>query len=150
MLHQFDKVELVKFVKPETSYQELETLLAEAETILQMLKLSYRVLKLCTGDLSFAASKCYDIEVWAPGVKKWLEVSSCSNFESFQARRGDIRYRKNDGTKEYVHTLNGSGVALPRVIISILEHYQQPDGSILIPDVLQKYMGGKEVIENKK
>ncbi|HNS31927.1 MAG TPA: serine--tRNA ligase [bacterium] len=146
-LHQFDKVELVKFVKPETSYEELEALLVEAESILQALKLPYRVVKLCTGDLSFSASKCYDIEVWAPGTKKWLEVSSCSNFEAFQARRGNIRYRKNDGTKEFVHTLNGSGVALPRIIIAILEHYQMSDGSISVPDVLKKYMGGKEFIK---
>ena len=146
-LHQFDKVELVKFVKPETSYNELETLLSEAESILQSLKLSYRVLKLCTGDLSFSASKCYDIEVWASGTEKWLEVSSCSNFEDFQAKRGNIRYRKKSGAKEYLHTLNGSGVALPRVIIAILEQYQQPDGSVIVPEVLQKYMGGMEVIK---
>lgn len=146
-LHQFDKVELVKIVKPESSYRELETLLTEAEKILQALKLPYRVIKLCTGDLSFAASKCYDIEVWAPGTKKWLEVSSCSNFEGFQARRADIRYRKRDGTKDYVHTLNGSGVALPRTIIAIIENYQQPDGSITVPNILRAYMGGVERIK---
>ena len=147
-LHQFDKVELVKFVKPENSYEELETLLSEAEGVLQALKLPYRVVKLCTGDLSFSASKCYDIEAWAPGTKKWLEVSSCSNFEAFQARRADIRYRKNDGSKEHVHTLNGSGVALPRTIIAIMENYQQADGSILVPDVLQNYLGGLKVIKD--
>jgi seryl-tRNA synthetase len=146
-LHQFDKVELVKYVRPETSYDELETLVGEAEKVLQALKLPYRVLKLCTGELSFAASKCYDIEAWAPGIKKWLEVSSCSNFEGFQARRGKIRYRNTkEGKTDYVHTLNGSGVALPRTIIAILENYQQQDGSILIPEVLRDYMGGIEKI----
>ncbi|MCM8762103.1 MAG: serine--tRNA ligase [Candidatus Omnitrophica bacterium] len=141
-LHQFDKVELVKFVHPDTSYSELETLVEEAERVLQALNLPYRVVMLCTGDLSFAASKCYDIELWAPGIKKWLEVSSCSNFEAFQARRAGIRFRdKKHGRTEYVHTLNGSGVALPRLIISILENYQQPDGSVLIPDVLRQYTG---------
>jgi len=146
-LHQFDKVELVKFVEPTTSYEELETLLNEAESILQALGLPYRVIKLCTGDLSFSASKCYDIETWAPGIQRWLEVSSCSNFEAFQARRGNIRYRKSDGTTDYLHTLNGSGVALPRVIISIVEHYQQADGSIIVPEVLRNYMGGLERIK---
>ncbi|HPP30486.1 MAG TPA: serine--tRNA ligase [bacterium] len=145
-LHQFDKVELVKFVQPDTSYDELETLVAEAEKILQALYLPYRVVMLCTGDLSFAASKCYDIELWAPGIKKWLEVSSCSNFEAFQARRAGIKFRDRKGKTEYVHTLNGSGVALPRLIISILENYQQPDGSVVVPDVLRPYMGGLEVI----
>ena len=145
-VHQFDKVEMVKFVHPETSYDELESLLNEAEKILQALKLTYRILKLCTGELSFAASKCYDIEIWAPGIKKWLEVSSCSNFESFQARRAGIRYRSKKGKLEYVHTLNGSGIALPRTIIGILENYQQEDGSILIPEVLREYMGGIEKI----
>ncbi|HOL21396.1 MAG TPA: serine--tRNA ligase [bacterium] len=145
-LHQFDKVELVKFVQPDTSYDELETLVAEAEKILQALYLPYRVVMLCTGDLSFAASKCYDIELWAPGIKKWLEVSSCSNFEAFQARRAGIKFRDRKGKTEYVHNLNGSGVALPRLIISILENYQQPDGSVVVPDVLRPYMGGLEVI----
>ncbi len=138
-VHQFDKVELVKFVKPDNSYDELETLLAEAEKILQLLNLPYRVIKLCTGELSFAASKCYDIEVWAPGIKKYLEVSSCSNFESFQARRGNIKYKKKDGTTEYVHTLNGSGVAFPRTIIGILENYQTVNREIIIPEVLRPY-----------
>jgi len=146
-LHQFDKVEMVKFVRPGDSYRELESLLCEAESILQSLELPYRVLKLCTGDLSFSASKCYDIEAWSPGIKKWLEVSSCSNFEAFQARRGDIKYRKSDGTRDYVHTLNGSGLALPRIIISILENFQQSDGSVLVPPVLRKYMGGIESIK---
>ncbi len=146
-LHQFDKVELVKFVRPETSYEELETLVEEAEKVLQALKLPYRVLKLCTGELSFAASKCYDIEAWAPGIKKWLEVSSCSNFEAFQARRGKIKYRNTrEGKTDYVHTLNGSGIALPRTIVAILENYQQEDGSVLIPEVLRDYMGGIEKI----
>ncbi|MDD3726510.1 MAG: serine--tRNA ligase [Candidatus Ratteibacteria bacterium] len=141
-LHQFDKVELVKFVHPDTSYDELETLVEEAEKILQALALPYRVVMLCTGDLSFAASKCYDIELWAPGIKKWLEVSSCSNFESFQARRAGIRFRdRKQGKTDYVHTLNGSGVALPRLIISILENYQQADGSVVIPEALRPYMG---------
>ena len=144
-VHQFDKVELVKFVKPETSYEELETLLAEAEKILQLLQLPYRVVKLCTGELSFAASKCYDIEVWAPGVKKYLEVSSCSNFESFQAQRGKIRYRKKDGKTEFVHTLNGSGIAFPRTIIGILENYQTENGEIIIPEVLRPYVGIEKI-----
>ncbi len=146
-VHQFDKVELVKFVRPETSYDELERLVEEAEKVLQMLNLPYRVVKLCTGELSFSASKCYDIEVWAAGINKWLEVSSCSNFEGFQARRGRVRYRNNAaGKTEYVHTLNGSGVALPRTIISIMENYQKSDGSVTIPEVLRGYMGGMERI----
>ena len=145
-VHQFDKIELVKFVKPETSYDELESLVSEAEKILQALKLPYRVVLLCTGELSFAASKCYDIEVWACGIKKWLEVSSCSNFESFQAYRAKIRYRDKKGKVEYVHTLNGSGIALPRTIIAILENYQQKDGSVVIPEVLRPYMDGIEKI----
>ena len=144
-VHQFDKVELVKFVKPETSYEELETLLAEAEKILQLLQLPYRVVKLCTGELSFAASKCYDIEVWAPGVKKYLEVSSCSNFESFQAQRGKIRYKKKDGKTEFVHTLNGSGIAFPRTIIGILENYQTENGEVIIPEVLRPYVGIEKI-----
>ena len=145
-VHQFDKVELVKFVKPETSYEELESLVNEAEKVLQSLKLPYRVVLLCTGELSFAASKCYDIEVWAPGIKKYLEVSSCSNFESFQAYRGRIKYKRKDGKTDYVHTLNGSGIALPRTIIGILENYQEKDGSVVVPEVLRDYMGGIERI----
>ena len=145
-LHQFDKVEMVKFVDPETSYQELESLLANAEDILKRLGLHYRVLSLCSSDISFAAAKCYDLEIWAPGYEDWLEVSSCSNFEDFQARRAGIRYRKADGKPGFVHTLNGSGVALPRLMVAILENYQQADGSIRIPDVIQPYMGGQQVI----
>ncbi|MCF6151978.1 serine-tRNA ligase [Candidatus Kuenenia stuttgartiensis] len=148
-VHQFNKVELVKLVRPETSYGELETLLANAEKILQLLELEYRVVKLCTGDMSFAAAKCYDIEVWAPGVDKYLEVSSCSNFEDFQARRINLRFRDEDGKLQYVHTLNGSGLALPRTVIAILETYQQEDGSILIPDVLQPYMKETRIIANQ-
>jgi len=139
-VHQFDKVELVKFTKPEDSYEELETLVNEAEKVLQLLNLPYRVVLLCTGELSFAASKCYDIEVWCPGVERWLEVSSCSNFESFQARRANIKFKRKDGKTEYVHTLNGSGIALPRTIIGILENYQTEKGEIIIPEVLRDYM----------
>jgi len=145
-VHQFNKVELVKLVRPETSYDELESLLGNAERILQLLGLEYRVAKLSTGDMSFAAAKCYDIEVWAPGVGKFLEVSSCSNFEDFQARRINIRFRDEDGKLRFVHTLNGSGLALPRTVIALLETYQQKDGSVIIPDVLQHYMGGIKVI----
>ncbi|MBI5678977.1 MAG: serine--tRNA ligase [Planctomycetes bacterium] len=145
-VHQFNKVELVKLVKPEASYDELESLLGNAEKILQLLGLEYRVAKLSTGDMSFAAAKCYDIEVWAPGVGKFLEVSSCSNFEDFQARRINIRFRDEDGKLRFVHTLNGSGLALPRTVIALLETYQQKDGSIVIPDILQPYMGGIKVI----
>jgi len=145
-VHQFNKVELVKLVRPETSYNELESLLSNAERILQLLGLEYRVAKLSTGDMSFAAAKCYDIEVWAPGVNKFLEVSSCSNFEDFQARRINIRFRDEEGKLRFVHTLNGSGLALPRTVIALLETYQQKDGSIVIPDILQPYMGGIKVI----
>ena len=143
-LHQFNKVELVQFVKPNESYKILEELTKHAESILQSLGLRYRVVELCTGDLSFSAAKCYDLEVWAPGEQQWLEVSSCSNFESFQARRGNIRYRKaNDNSVEFVHTLNGSGLATPRLMVAILETYQQPDGSISIPKPLKDYVGGE-------
>ena len=143
-VHQFDKVEMVKFVKPETSYDELETLLKDAEEVLQLLKLPYRVQLLSTGDISFAASKCYDIEAWAPGSKTWFEVSSCSNFEDFQARRGNIKFKNKKTNKlEYVHTLNGSGVAFARLIIAILENYQRKDGTIEIPKALRQYMGKK-------
>ena len=145
-VHQFDKVELVKFVKPETSYEELEKLVKDAEEVLQLLGLEYRVLLLCTGDMSFASSKTYDLEAWAPGAEKWLEVSSCSNFEDFQARRINVRFRDEPGKVRYVHTLNGSGVALPRTLIAILENYQQEDGSVIIPEVLRPYMGGLEVV----
>ncbi len=147
-VHQFDKVELVKFVRPETSYDELESLLQAAEKVLQLLGLHYRVVTLSTGDLSFSASKCYDIEAWAAGVGKYLEVSSCSNFEDFQARRGNIRFRPGPGEKPVlVHTLNGSGVALPRTVIAILENYQQEDGSVTVPEALRPYMHGLERIE---
>ena len=146
-VHQFNKVELVKFVKPENSYKELEKLVGQAEAILQSLGLKYRVIELCTGDLSFAAAKCYDLELWAPGEEKWLEVSSCSNFEDFQARRGNIRYRRNsDKQVEFVHTLNGSGVATPRLLVALLETYQNKDGTIAIPEPLQPYFGN-EVID---
>jgi len=146
-VHQFDKVEMVKFVKPEESYDELEKLLANAEEVLQALNLPYRVNMLATGDISFAASKCYDLEAYAPGIDKWLEVSSCSNFTDFQARRANIRYRSKDTKKlNYVHTLNGSGVALARTVVAILENYQNKDGSIQIPEVLRSYFNGQESI----
>jgi seryl-tRNA synthetase len=146
-VHQFDKVEMVKFVKPETSYDELEKLVANAEEVLQMLGLPYRVNMLSTGDLSFSASKCYDLEAYASGMGKWLEVSSCSNFTDFQARRANIRYRSKDTKKlNYIHTLNGSGVALARTVIAIIENYQNKDGSINIPEVLRKYFDGQTTI----
>jgi len=145
-VHQFDKVELVKITRPEDSYRELETLLACAETILQRLELEYRVMKLCTGDLSFAASKCYDIEIYSAGLDKYLEVSSCSNFEDFQARRINIRCRGADGKLRYVHTLNGSGVALARLVIAIVENNQNEDGSIDVPQALRPYMDGIQKI----
>lgn len=146
-VHEFDKIEMVKFVKPEDSYAELEKLVANAEEVLQLLELPYRVAILATQDLSFSASKCYDLEAYASGADKWLEVSSCSNFESFQARRANIRFRRKEGKKvEFVHTLNGSGVALPRTVVAILENYQQEDGSVLIPEVLQPYLNGQKRI----
>ncbi len=147
-VHQFDKVEMVKFVKPETSWDELEVLLGNAEEVLQLLNIPYRVVELSTGDISFAASKCYDIEIYAAASKKWLEVSSCSNFTDFQARRANIKYRRttNDErrTTEYVHTLNASGVAFARLIIALLENNQQEDGTVIIPEALHSYMGGQE------
>jgi seryl-tRNA synthetase len=146
-VHQFDKVELVKFVVPESSYDELEKLVNNAEEVLQLLGLSYRVVMLSTQDISFAASKCYDLEAYAPGIDKWLEVSSCSNFESFQARRANIRFRRKDNKKlDYAHTLNGSGVAMARTVVAILENYQQEDGSVIIPEALRPYFDGKERI----
>ncbi|TRZ95285.1 serine--tRNA ligase [bacterium] len=149
-VHQFDKIEMVKFVRPESSYIELEKLVNNAEEVLQILKIPYRVVMLSTEDLSFAASKCYDLEVFASGIGQWLEVSSCSNFESFQARRANIRFRRStvDGRRstDYVHTLNGSGVALARTVVAILENYQQKDGSVLIPESLRPYLDGKERI----
>jgi len=146
-VHQFDKVELVKFVQPEKSYAELEKLVQDAEEVLQILGLPYRVMVLPTEDLSFAASKCYDLEAYAPGIDTWLEVSSCSNFESFQARRANIKFRRKETKKlDFVHTLNGSGIALARTVIALLENYQQKDGTILIPEGLRPYLDGKERI----
>lgn len=146
-VHEFDKVEMVKFVKPEDSFEELEKLVANAEEVLQLLELPYRLVLLATQDLSFSASKCYDLEAYAAGTEKWLEVSSCSNFESFQARRANIRFRRKEGKKvEFVHTLNGSGLALARTVVAILENYQQEDGSVLIPKILQPYLNGQERI----
>lgn len=140
-LHQFDKVELVKFVRPETSYDELESLRGDAEKLLQDLELPYRVLLMCRGDMGFTQTKKYDLEVWSAGQKRWLEVSSCSNFETFQARRMNIRYRPASGKPEFVHTLNGSGLALPRIVSAILENYQTDEGTVVVPNVLRKYMG---------
>ncbi|KSU75794.1 serine--tRNA ligase [Fictibacillus enclensis] len=146
--HQFNKVELVRFVKPEDSYEELEKLTGHAEKILQLLKLPYRVLSMCTADLGFTAAKKYDIEVWIPSYGTYREISSCSNFEAFQARRAQIRFRREaKGKPEYVHTLNGSGLAIGRTVAAILENYQQEDGSIVIPEVLRPYMGNKEIIQ---
>jgi len=140
-LHQFNKVELVKFSNPDHSYDELESLLEDAEKVLQLLGLHYRVIELCTGDLSFSAAKCYDIEVWAPYENSYLEVSSCSNYEAFQAYRGSMRFRSSKSGKiEYLHTLNGSGVATPRLMVALIENYQQKDGTISLPKALQKYM----------
>jgi seryl-tRNA synthetase len=149
--HQFNKVELVKFTKPENSYDELEKLLCNAEEVLKRLKLPYRVVNLCTGDLGFSASKTYDIEVWLPGQDNFKEISSCSNFEDFQARRAKIRYRVSGKSKtEYVHTLNGSGLAIGRTLVAILENYQQADGSVIIPEALRLYLYGIDRIEKKK
>ena len=146
--HQFNKVELVKFATPETSYDELETLLNNAETILKYLEIPYQVINLCTGDLGFSAAKTYDIEVWMPAQGVYREISSCSNFESFQARRANIRFkRKGKKGTELVHTLNGSGLAVGRTVAALLENYQQADGSVLIPKALRPYMGGMEKIE---
>jgi seryl-tRNA synthetase len=145
--HQFDKVEMVKFVEPEQGEAELASLVDNAEDIARRLGIPYRVVQMCTGDLAFSAAAKYDIEMWAPGCGEWLEVSSCSLFTDFQARRANIRYRPEEGAKpRYVYTLNGSGLALPRVMIAVLETYQQPDGSVRVPDVLLPYMGGVEVI----
>ncbi|MBC1455499.1 serine--tRNA ligase [Listeria welshimeri] len=149
--HQFNKVELVQFVKPEDSYEALEKLTSNAEEVLRRLELPYRVLSMCTADLGFTAAKKYDLEVWIPSYDSYREISSCSNFESFQARRANIRFRREPGSKpEYVHTLNGSGLALGRTVAAILENYQDADGSVLIPKVLQGYMGGIEKIELPK
>ncbi|RBI61676.1 serine--tRNA ligase [halophilic archaeon] len=156
-VHQFNKVEMVNFVRPEESYDRLEGLLSEAESVLERLDLPYRVLTMCTGDMGFQQAKKYDVEVWAPGDDmedgpeeggRWLEVSSVSNFEDFQARRAGLRYRPDrHESAEYLHTLNGSGLALPRVIVAILEYYQNDDGTVTVPEVLRPYMGGQEVIE---
>jgi len=149
-VHQFDKVEMVKFVRPETSYDELETLLQNAEEVLQLLNLPYRVRVLCTGDLSFSAAKCYDIEAWCAGLGNFQEVSSCSNFEDFQARRMQVKYRPRGGGKpQYVHTLNGSGMALPRTTIALLENYQTGKGTVIIPEALRPYMDGTEEIKER-
>ncbi|MDR0140497.1 serine--tRNA ligase [Metabacillus idriensis] len=145
--HQFNKVELVKFVKPEDSYDELEKLTGHAEKVLQLLGLPYRVLRMCTADLGFTAAKKYDIEVWIPSQETYREISSCSNFEAFQARRAGIRFRREPkGKPEFVHTLNGSGLAIGRTVAAILENYQQEDGTVIIPEVLRPYMGNREVI----
>ena len=141
-VHQFDKVELVHIVTPEESYATLEVLVGHAEKVLQSLGLCYRAVSLCTGDIGFGAAKCYDLEVWAPGVGAWLEVSSCSNFEDFQARRMNLRYKNSEGKNIFCHTLNGSGVALPRLFIALLETYQQADGHVLVPEPLRPYLGG--------
>ncbi len=149
--HQFNKVELVKFAHPETSYEELESLTFDAEEVLQKLGLPYRVVVLCTGDLGFAAAKTYDLEVWVPGQNRFVEISSCSNFEDYQARRANIRFRPKEGKKpRLVHTLNGSGLAVGRTLMAILENYQQRDGTVVVPEVLRPYLGGQEVIEPEK
>ena len=146
--HQFNKVELVKFADPENSYEELEKLTRDAEKVLQLLKLPYRVVKICVGDLGFTAAKKYDIEVWMPSYNRYVEISSCSNFEDFQARRANIKFKRNPKEKaQFVHTLNGSGVAIGRTAAAILENYQNEDGTVTIPDVLVPYMGGVEKIE---
>ena len=145
-LHQFNKVEMVKFVKPEESYEDLEQLVLQAESILQKLGITYRVVELCTGDLGFSATKCYDIEIWSPGEEQWLEVSSCSNFEDFQSRRGKIRYRSNSDKKvRLLHTLNGSGLATPRLMVALLETYQTEDGGIIFSDSAADFIGMKEI-----
>jgi seryl-tRNA synthetase len=144
--HQFDKVEMVHIVEPSTSFQALEELTGHAETVLQRLELPYRVLSLCTGDMGFGATKTYDLEVWVPSQGKYREISSCSNCGDFQARRMQARYRNAEGKPELVHTLNGSGLAVGRTLVAVLENYQQADGSIRVPEVLKPYMGGLEVI----
>ena len=146
--HQFNKVELVKFAKPDQSYEELEKLTLDAEKVLQMLGIPYRVVKICTGDLGFTAAMKYDIEVWMPSYGRYVEISSCSNFEDFQARRANIKFKDNIKDKaQYVHTLNGSGVAIGRTVAAILENYQQADGSVVIPEALRPYMGNREKID---
>jgi seryl-tRNA synthetase len=149
-VHQFDKVEMVNFVHPDTSFQQLETLVKEAEAVLTGLGLHFRVLQLCSGDMGFSAAKCYDLELWAPGEQQWLEVSSCSCFTDYQARRLNCRFKDADGKTKLVHTLNGSGVALPRLMVALLEQHLNEDGSVTIPEVLRPYMGGKEKLEPVK
>ncbi|MCX7959307.1 MAG: serine--tRNA ligase, partial [Deltaproteobacteria bacterium] len=145
--HQFNKVELVKFSHPKNSYDELESLLSDACSILERLNLHYRVVVLCTGDMGFSSAKTYDIEVWLPGQNTYREISSCSDFEDFQARRASIKFRENQKSKpEFVHTLNGSGLAVGRTLVAVLENYQNEDGTVTIPEVLRPYMGGKEII----
>ena len=145
--HQFNKVELVKFADPENSYEELEKLTRDAEKVLQLLKIPYRVVAICVGDLGFTAAKKYDIEVWMPSYGRYVEISSCSNFEDFQARRANIKFKRNPKDKaQYVHTLNGSGVAIGRTVAAILENFQNEDGTVTIPDVLVPYMGGRKTI----
>ncbi len=143
-VHQFDKVELVHIVRPEESYAALEALVGHAEQVLQDLSLHYRVVSLSTGDIGFGAAKCYDLEVWAPGVGAWLEISSCSNFEDFQARRMNLRFKNSEGKNIFCHTLNGSGLALPRLFVALLETYQQSDGHVLLPEPLRRYFGGRQ------
>ena len=143
-VHQFDKVEMVNFVHPDTSFQQLEILVKEAEDVLTGLGLHFRVLQLCSGDMGFSAAKCYDLELWAPGEQQWLEVSSCSCFTDYQARRLNCRFKDADGKTKFVHTLNGSGVALPRLMVALLEQHQNADGSVTIPEVLRPYMNGQE------
>ena len=144
-VHQFDKVELVKLATPESSYEELESLTGHAEKVLRLLGLHYRVIELCTGDIGFGGAKTYDIEVWAPGQEGFLEVSSCTNFEDFQARRMNLRFKDAEGKNRYCHTLNGSGTALPRIFVALLETFQQPDGSILIPEALRGHFGAEKI-----
>jgi len=144
-VHQFDKVELVKITAPESSYAELESLTADAERILQLLGLHYRVIELCTGDLGFGSAKTYDLEVWSPGQKAYLEVSSCSNFEDFQARRMNLRFKDANGKNRFCHTLNGSGLALPRLFVALIECGQQPDGSVRLPEILLPYFDAPEI-----
>ena len=149
--HQFDKVELVKFAAPDQSYDELEGLTRDAEEVLKRLGLPYRTIRLCTGDMGFASAKTYDIEVWLPSQKTYREISSCSNTEAFQARRANIKFRpEGKGKAEYVHTLNGSGLAVGRTLIAVLENYQQKDGSVVIPEALRPYMDGQEVIAPRR
>jgi seryl-tRNA synthetase len=144
-MHQFDKVELVKITTPESASEELELLTANAEKVLQILGLHYRVIELCTGDVGFGATKTYDIEVWAPGQNSYLEVSSCSNFGDFQARRMNLRFKDSEGKNRFCHTLNGSGTALPRLFVALLETYQQADGSVEVPEALRPYFGSSRI-----